>query len=609
MQADSSWSRGPAPRFRSLGSHSHSDPNEARVIRQFVEALLFEGLVEFRSNPRSGVSSEADFEPIYDHIFEFKVGADDYRCFATTKSFGRIRVAEGSVQREGGRAPYVLELIESLPIVQDKKQRLERELMQTVEVSRWNREHLDHQYRPRRNLGFQELESAIVEGHLYHPSFKTRTGFSLNDHEKFGSEAGQSFQLEWLGVAQSLLRQALPGEAAEFWRRELGEDDYVATQKELTRRGLDPRAYALLPVHPWQLRSIRSLLEEFILAAEVVELGRHGDFYQATQSLRTLVNVSRPQKANVKLPLNIVCTSSHRNLESHFVCTAPLLSDWLAQLVAEDPYLSAGPRVLLLKEYAGLIFEPSAANSSDPSSDAEPSELEGMLGAIFRESVLNTLAEGEVAVPFTALMVTECDSRPFIDDWLEKYGTEVWTDRLIEVVVLPLWHMLVHHGVAFEAHAQNLVLIHRDGWPERIVLRDFHEDTEFVPAYLGRPDLEPRFERVDPYFETIPDDDGYRMASTEALRQLFMDTVYVFNLADLAFLLERYRGLAESKFWSMVRKHLLAYQHAGITEKSRIEQVSSSAALIVVESLLKKKLLGGGVLDYFEHTVANTLQG
>lgn len=167
--------------------------------------------------------------------------------------------------------------------------------------------------------------------------------------------------------------------------------------------------------------------------------------------------------------------------------------------------------------------------------------------------------------------------------------------------------MLVHHGVAFEAHAQNLILVHTEGWPEKIVLRDFHEDTEFVPDYLSKPELTPDFARVDPFFTNIPDDDGYRMASTDALRELFMDCVYVYNLTDLSFLIARFHGFPEERFWSLVRAQLDAYATSGVTDGSRIARIASTEPEIIVESLLTKKIMDGGVLDYFEHSIRNTL--
>lgn len=192
-------------------------------------------------------------------------------------------------------------------------------------------------------------------------------------------------------------------------------------------------------------------------------------------------------------------------------------------------------------------------------------------------------------------------------DWLVEHGTARWVDRLLEVTLVPLWHMLVHHGVAFEAHAQNLILVHRDGWPERIVLRDFHDDTEFVTDYLRSPESVPDFSTIDPYFATVPDDDGYRMGCTEDLRHLFMDTVCVFNLTEISFLLQRLVGFGEDEFWACAREHLQKYRESGVTDPARIDRIGSDRAEIVVESLLTKTIKRGDTLDYFEHTVRNAL--
>jgi 3,4-dihydroxybenzoyl-citryl-spermidine/N-citryl-spermidine--spermidine ligase len=573
---------------------------EQRVVRQLVEALLFEGLVPYRTQARAAHDRAHEFERVCDRTVSFEIGPHRFRCLGAIRAFDRVRIAQGSVDRLSAAAPRAVslsELVASLDIAPEARRRLLTELEQTVVVCQWNRDNLTHQHAPRRGLAFQELESAIVEGHPYHPCFKTRTGFTLDDHRSYGFEAGNTFQLEWLAVARSSLRIALPSDEVAFWTRELGERAYALLTARLAERGGDWERYALLPVHPWQLGAIRGPLAPDIAKRAVLLLGVAGDLYRATQSLRTLVNAVHPHKANVKLPLDIVCTSTDRNFRTNFVCTAPVLSDWLASMVEADPLLQRGQRLVLLREYAGITYE------------SENEALAGRLGVIFRESVCTKLEPGEQAVPLTAITAVESDGRPFIAPWLDEHGVRRWSERLVEVMVLPIWHMLVHHGVAFESHAQNLVLVHRGGWPEKIVLRDFHEDTEFVLDYLRTPQTVPNFAAVDPFFETVADDEGYRMASVDALRELFMDCVYVYNLADIAFLLERFCAHPEADFWEVVRARLRDYEQAGVTDKARIERVAADRPRIVVESLLTKKIRRGAKLDFFEHPIRNTLHG
>ena len=594
-----------------IESPESSDKEEQRVVRQFVEALLYEEIIEFSSEDRINFSAEFNhFDGVFDNIYSFNMGGRAFRCLGARRIFERIRIADGSVQILEHDKEYrsdkeyrecrIEELICYLDTDSETKMRLLGELMQTIALCRWNTRYLEHHKKPRRKLNFAQLESAITEGHLYHPSFKARTGFTLQDHIQYGPEAAGTIQFRWLAIQSQHVEYNYPSASIDFWTEELGEEQFTVLSKRLESLGKNWLSYALVPIHPWQVDAIQNRgLADAIDCGDIIELGEAGDFYQATQSLRTLVNVSHPEKANVKIPLNLVSTSSHRNLQDHFVCTAPAISTWLQEVVAKDEYLQREGKLLLLSEYAGLLYKPE--------DEAKAKEMDGLIGAIFRESIVDKLQPGEEAIPFTALMLVESDNRPFIADWLDRYGVDAWVNRLLDVMLVPIWHMLVHNGIAFEAHCQNLILTHKDGWPHRIALRDFHEDMEYVEDYLKFPEHLPKLAETDSYFETIALDEGFSMSDIDELRELFMDTVYVLNLADLSFLLERYHDYSEAQFWNRVRNHLNDYRQSGITSSARIDRIGAENPSIIVESLLKKKILNGGTLDYFEHTVSNPL--
>lgn len=604
----------PLPSSRSTGAKGSVprplDGAARRIVRQFVEALLFEKIVEFRSEENATGASDSR-DPIYDHRFEFEVGTRRYACEGTVSAFDRIRIRPGSVCRRTGELEYeidVFDLVEALCLGAGRAHQLHEQLSQTTTICRWNKRRWHASRGNRRTLGFDELEQAIHEGHQYHPCFKSRTGFTLRDHERYAAEGGRAFQLHFLAIRKEEVKSTLPTDEHIFWPRELGAERYESLMGDLQHLGKSREDYSLVPAHPYQLRAIQGKgLKAAISEGRVVPLGPHGDLYGATQSLRTLANTSDPTRPNIKLPLDVFCTSCRRNFRRHFVCTAPTMSRWLESIVASDPFLQEGDRVELLSEYAGLLWDPELSGPSTQKAVGEAFALEGQIGVLFRESVVTKLSTGEAAVPFTALAVEEVDERPFVADWLGEYGADAWVARLIDVTVIPLFHLLAHHGVAFEAHAQNLILVHRDGWPERIVLRDFHEDTEFVPDFLREPKKVPDFSAIDPYFATVPDGDGYRMGSTEDLRQLFMDTVYVFNLTEVSFLLHRHGHMTEQRFWQLVKSALSHYSTSQLTDKGRIARLTCERPRIVVESLLKKAIAQGKTLDFFEHEVRNTL--
>src|SRR5690606_32986241 len=118
----------------------------------------------------------------------------------------------------------------------------------------------------------------------------------------------------------------------------------------------------------------------------------------------------------------------------------------------------------------------------------------------------------------TALLVTEQDGQPFIAHWVQQFGLRRWLTQLFKTSVLPIWHLLIHHGIAIEAHAQNLILLHRHGWPSRIAARDFHESIEYVDDFLLSHEGKPDFTTLDVCYQQAPNDQYYWMEEVEALR-------------------------------------------------------------------------------------------
>lgn len=44
-------------------------------------------------------------------------------------------------------------------------------------------------------------------------------------------------------------------------------------------------------------------------------------------------------------------------------------------------------------------------------------------------------------------------------------------------------------GIATESHGQNIILVHKQGWPTRVLLKDFHDGVRYSPAHLAHPEL------------------------------------------------------------------------------------------------------------------------
>ncbi|MBX9975321.1 IucA/IucC family siderophore biosynthesis protein [Cytobacillus firmus] len=556
---------------------------ERRVIRQLMEAIIFEGLMDYAK------SADRPEDP---HL-HFTIFGNErtYCCEGKIASFDRVRLIEGSIRsvhHDGTQTETTIEeLAEDLIADPEKKSQLINELEQTILLSEWNETHLMHSI-SRRNFSYEDLESEIWEGHPYHPCYKARSGFTLGDHAAYGPEARQSFELQWAAVRRMNTRIELLEDEKSFWERELGPSMFGKLLAELQHIGKTFEEYTFLPIHPWQVKFANA-------DADIVLLGSSGDFYRSTQSVRTLWNMTNPDKAHLKLSMNMVNTSSLRTLDTHAVCAAPHISKWIADTVKGDPFLKEEASLVILKEYAGIAYHPR---------EKEPC---AKLGAIWRESIRLYMEEDEEAVPCTALPLMERDGFPFIDEWLKRYGIEKWLKRLVEVCVVPVWHLLSAHGIAVEAHAQNMILLHKDGWPTRVALRDFHDSVEYCDDFLAEASRIPDFAGIHDQFKKGREDQYYWMSSIESLRELAMDTLFVFHLSELSYVLEEQYGFSEQRFWKLTGEALMEHLSCYPELIFRNYLLQHTAPVIYAESLLKRKVQKEEA-DGFRHYVKNSLR-
>nr|MBX2858570.1 hypothetical protein [Cellvibrionaceae bacterium] len=434
----------------------------------------------------------------------------------------------------------------------------------------------------------------------------------------YGPECGGKIKLHWLAVRQCYVKNRFSAtphtqgltrqqQHSDFWQDELGEQTWRLIEHRLAQQGAGWHDYHLVPAHPWQVKKLAPQLKHPLACKDIIDLGQAGDDYQASISVRTLINLSRPEKANIKLPLSMVNTSSLRTIEPHSISTAPVLSQWLSDIVNNDAFFQQQAPLVLLREYAGIRLQAptESRDSKSQAGDAWVAQIDDKLGVIFRESLEQHQLSSQ-AVPFMALAMHEQDDLPFIHAWIERYDCGPWLQQLIKTVVLPVWHLLVHHGIALEAHAQNMILIHDNGWPSKIVLRDFHESLEFVDAFVKNPEIAPDFLPLEACYRNAKPNQYYWMDSIEALRELIVDTLFVFNLTELSHLMDSVYGFSEQQFWQQVYLQLQAYQNNNNTPLQRLREVDIYQQTIQTESLLKRKLSETKQQE-FHHKIANSL--
>ena len=235
------------------------------------------------------------------------------------------------------------------------------------------------------DLSHEDLE-AHQTGHPCMFLNKGRLGFSAADTARYTPEAADDFRLVWLAVAPELARfTAVPGlDRHALLADELDPDTRTGFAGRVRDRGGDPEAYVWLPVHPFQWDEVvLPLFAAQIADGSVVHLGESADRYRPLQSIRTLTNLDRPGRRNVKVPLMIRNTLVWRGLSEAQTTCAPRLTTWLRELRDGDGFLRDECRVAMLGEVASVTV-PHPTYQALP--DA-PYRYQELLGAIWREPV------------------------------------------------------------------------------------------------------------------------------------------------------------------------------------------------------------------------------
>jgi siderophore synthetase component len=584
---------------RALRSH-HLPTVRRRIFRQLLESLLYEGVLTARpeTDGRSAVDGvDAQGRPVR-YIFTLREPAHG---FARTRILRDplLRVSEERESEAASLTGFLTEIREHLGGATDERvEGFSRELEETLvkdTIAQCAREERNGRLS---DADYDVLEGMVMDGHPYHPAYKSRIGFDLEDHLAFGPEFAQPVRPLWIAAHRSLTTVAASSTLDRTYLRGQLGPAWDAFRQELDRAVHHSEEYELLPVHPWQWReAIAVPFAEHIRDRKIIALGTDPHTHRAQQSIRTMACQEDPHRDYLKLSLSILNTSTSRGLAPHTVANAPAVSDWLHGIVASDPYLRDDLRVILLGEVRGVAVAP------EPVSELVRDRTYGRLGCIWRETLHGRLDPGEAAVPFTGLIARELDGTPLIDPWVRRWGIREWVKQLLEVSVTPLVHFLQGHGIAIESHAQNMALVHDQGHPTRVVLRDFHDGVRFSRQHLADPEAAPRLTPTPGYHANrnsfVETDDLGLVAD------FFLDAFFFINLGELAMFLDDVYEYAEGEFWSEVRATIAAYQakHPELADRFALFDVAKPH--LDVEQLTARRLLPDTELRL--HSVPNPL--
>ncbi len=395
------------------------------------------------------------------------------------------------------------------------------------------------------DAGFQAIETGMTEGHPCFVANNGRLGFGVHEYRQYAPEAANPVRLVWLAAHRS--RAAFTAgvgiEYESFVRQELGEETVDRFHDVLRAQALDPADYLLVPVHPWQWWNKLSVT----FAAEVarrhlVLLGEGDDEYLAQQSIRTFFNRSHPEKHYVKTALSVLNMGFMRGLSAAYMEATPAINDWLARLIDNDPVLrSTGLSIIRERAAVGyrhLEYE-QATDRYSP--------YRKMLAALWRESPVASLEDGESLATMASLVHVDHEGRSFAAALIERSGLTPaeWLRRYLRAYYVPLLHSFYAYDLVYMPHGENVILVLEDGAVKRAVYKDIAEEIAVMDPDAVLPPEVSRI-RVE-----VPDDTKLLSIFTDVF-----DCFFRFLAANLA----EEGVLDEDGFWRTVAEVTSEYQ-------------------------------------------------
>ncbi|WOX09860.1 IucA/IucC family siderophore biosynthesis protein [Streptomyces sp. N50] len=392
---------------------------------------------------------------------------------------------------------------------------------------------------------FQAIETGMTEGHPCFVANNGRLGFGIHEYLAYAPETASPVRLVWLAAHRS--RAAFTAgvgiEYESFMRRELGAETVERFGLTLVDRGLDPDDYLLIPVHPWQWWNKLSVtFAAEIARGHLVCLGEGDDEYLAQQSIRTFFNKSNPEKHYVKTALSVINMGFMRGLSAAYMEATPAINDWLAQLIENDPVLKSTSLSIIREQaavgYRHLEYE-AATDRYSP--------YRKMLAALWRESPVSSLQDGESLATMASLVHLDHEGASFAGALIERSGlTPVeWLRRYLRAYFTPLLHSFYAYDLVFMPHGENVILVLKDGVVERAIYKDIAEEIAVMDPDAVLPPTVERL-RVE-----VPEDKKLLSIFTDVF-----DCFFRFLAANLA----AEGVLEEDDFWRTVADVTREYQ-------------------------------------------------
>lgn len=351
--------------------------------------------------------------------------------------------------------------------------------------------------RASRDQSFSPLvffEQWVVDGHPLHPGAKLKAGMLPADVMRYSPEWEARPDVRIVAAAKSHCRVATfkSDGPSNVLRREYPALGSIVDHA-LRRRGLDPDDYEWIPVHPWQFeRTIPDFYVDEIRRRTIVPLPEAILPTAALMAVRSLAPIGdgSRHRHHLKTAVNVQMTGAVRTVSPQAAANGPMLASVLTELQLRERRFD--DRLVVLLEDVGVCFDPQGHDLSEE----RRAQLGKNLAAVLRENSEAYVRPGEIAMPASALLAeSPLRGGPIVAESVARYARRLRCAPNAAVVAMlkdyaavtvpGILTLMTRYGVGLEAHLQNCVLVFRDGWPVRMLVRDMG-GVRILPSRLER---------------------------------------------------------------------------------------------------------------------------
>ncbi|MFF1683718.1 MULTISPECIES: IucA/IucC family protein [unclassified Streptomyces] len=423
---------------------------------------------------------------------------------------------------------------------------------------------------------FQDIETGMTEGHPCFVANNGRLGFGIHEYLSYAPETAGPVRLIWLAATRerAAFTAGVGLDYESLLRAELGEETLARFDGILRDQGLDPAGYLLIPVHPWQWWNKLSVT----FAAEVAQrhlvlLGEGDDEYLAQQSIRTFFNATSPSKHYVKTALSVINMGFMRGLSAAYMEATPAINDWLAGLIENDEVLK-DTGLTIIRERAAVGYRHLEYEAATD----RYSPYRKMLAALWRESPVPTLQDGERLATMASLLHVDREGRSFAGALIERSGLtpSQWLKPYLKSYLTPLLHSFYAYDLVFMPHGENVILVLDErGVVQRAIFKDIAEEIAVMDTDAVLP---PKVDRIR---AEVPDD--------MKLLSIFTDVFDCFFRFLAANLVED--GVVdEETFWAAVADCVRDYQRSAPQLAEKFAQFDMFAPSFALSALNRLQL-------------------